>query len=144
LDPNSFCNTLYDITEYDSLGAFPTDTTTVGSLGYIAGDSAADSDRIYGNISGGWYQIRGIESSCYRISNITPIDVLIVGGGGVGSVLGRIGDVGGGGAGADGVVIIRYPTEAFGEVSISGGTVTTANGYTYHTFTEDGTFTIGS
>jgi hypothetical protein len=39
--------------------------------------------------------------------------------------------------GASGVVIIRYAGAQRG----TGGTVTSAGGYTYHTFTSSGTFT---
>jgi hypothetical protein len=41
------------------------------------------------------------------------------------------------GAGGSGVVILRY---AGGQIG-SGGTVTSAGGYTYHTFTSSGTYT---
>jgi hypothetical protein len=40
-------------------------------------------------------------------------------------------------AGGSGIVIIRY---AGGQIG-SGGTVTSAGGYTYHTFTSSGTYT---
>lgn len=106
LNQSSFTCNLFDITEYDSIGAFPTDTTTVGALGYIAGDSAADSDKIYGNIGRGWYRITGIESSCYRYANMPPIDVLLVGGGGLGGVNGARGNTSGGGGG--GVVAFQF------------------------------------
>jgi hypothetical protein len=43
----------------------------------------------------------------------------------------------GGGNGGSGVVIIRY----LGPQRATGGTVTSANGYTIHTFTSSGTFT---
>jgi hypothetical protein len=77
------------------------------------------------------------------------------GGGGGGSVSGNnqagsgTPNTGGGGGGAErstyttsgsggsGVVIIRYP----GSQRASGGTVTSADGYIYHTFTSSGTFT---
>ena len=45
-----------------------------------------------------------------------------------------------GGAGGSGVVIIRYP----GPQKATGGTITTADGYTVHTFTTSGTFTTGT
>ncbi|MDZ4372182.1 MAG: Ig-like domain-containing protein [Phenylobacterium sp.] len=51
------------------------------------------------------------------------------GGGGAGS--------GAGGAGGSGVVVVRY----YGSQTASGGTVTSAGGYTIHTFTSSGTFT---
>jgi hypothetical protein len=41
------------------------------------------------------------------------------------------------GAGGSGAVIIRYAGAQRG----TGGTVTSAGGYTYHTFTSSGTFT---
>jgi hypothetical protein len=44
---------------------------------------------------------------------------------------------GNGGAGGSGIVIIRY----LGAQRGTGGTVTSAGGYTYHTFTSSGTFT---
>jgi hypothetical protein len=40
------------------------------------------------------------------------------------------------GTGGSGIAIVRYP----GEPSGTGGTITSANGYTIHTFTSDGTF----
>jgi hypothetical protein len=53
------------------------------------------------------------------------------GGGGTG------GGGGGGGNGGSGIVIIRYP----GIQRALGGTVTSSNGYTIHTFTSSGSFT---
>ena len=44
-----------------------------------------------------------------------------------------------GGTGGSGIVIITYPT---GTLTATGGTVTTANGYTIHTFTSNGTWTV--
>jgi hypothetical protein len=54
------------------------------------------------------------------------------GGGGGGGGSGVVGASGG-----SGIVIIRYP----GTQRATGGTVTSAGGYTYHTFTTSGTFT---
>lgn len=59
------------------------------------------------------------------------------GGGGGGAAYGS----GNGGAGAAGVVIVRYLT---GAVTASGGTTSTSGGYTIHTFTTSGTFTISA
>ena len=42
-----------------------------------------------------------------------------------------------GGNGGSGIVILRYPGPQRG----TGGTITSAGGYTIHTFTGDGTFT---
>jgi hypothetical protein len=47
----------------------------------------------------------------------------------------------GGGSGGSGIVIIRY---AGTTTKGTGGTITTAGGYTYHTFTSSGTFTATS
>lgn len=59
-------------------------------------------------------------------------------GGGGGGAGGRSGiNPTAGGAGGSGVVIVRYAGTQRG----SGGTVTSAGGYTYHTFTSSGTFT---
>ena len=58
------------------------------------------------------------------------------GGGGNGSTLGK-----NGGAGGSGLVIVRYKT---GALTATGGTITTANGYTYHTFTTSGSFVISA
>ena len=55
-------------------------------------------------------------------------------GGGGGGYLSTFGN---GGAGGSGVVVIRYTGTQKG----SGGTVTSAGGYTYHTFTTSGTYT---
>lgn len=57
---------------------------------------------------------------------------------GCGGTIGNSADDGAGGAGRDGVVIIRY----FGPQRATGGTVTSFGGYTIHTFTSDGVFTL--
>jgi hypothetical protein len=41
-------------------------------------------------------------------------------------------------AGGSGVVIVRYA----GAQAATGGTITSTGGYTYHTFTASGTFTV--
>ena len=48
-----------------------------------------------------------------------------------------------GGSGGSGAVIIRYVTSNLGG-SATGGTVSTAGGYTYHYFTSSGTFALSS
>ena len=60
------------------------------------------------------------------------------GGGGAGSG-GFSWTHGPGGAGYQGIVIIRY----FGGQRATGGSITFVGGYTIHTFTSSGTFTIG-
>jgi hypothetical protein len=42
-----------------------------------------------------------------------------------------------GGSGGSGIVIVRYP----GSTKATGGTITSGNGWTVHTFTGNGTFT---
>ncbi|WP_196299987.1 hypothetical protein, partial [Streptococcus pneumoniae] len=44
-----------------------------------------------------------------------------------------------GGDGADGVLVIAYPT---GAVTATGGTITTVGGTTVHTFTASGTLDV--
>jgi len=51
------------------------------------------------------------------------------------------GGTGIGGAGGSGIVIISYP---IGSSTATGGTITTSVGYTIHTFTGSGTFTVVS
>lgn len=58
------------------------------------------------------------------------------GGGGGGAHYNRTNQ---GGNGGSGIVIVRYP----GPQGATGGTVTSQNGYTYHTFLSNGTFTPG-
>jgi hypothetical protein len=58
------------------------------------------------------------------------------GGGGGGSHYNRTNQ---GGNGGSGIVIVRYQ----GPPGATGGTITSRNGYTYHTFTSSGTFTPG-
>jgi hypothetical protein len=45
-----------------------------------------------------------------------------------------------GGTGGSGTVIVRYA----GNTKGTGGTITSSGGYTYHTFTTPGTFTLTS
>ena len=45
-------------------------------------------------------------------------------------------------AGSSGVVVIKYETAANGGPKAIGGTITQSGGYTYHTFTENGTFFV--
>jgi hypothetical protein len=62
------------------------------------------------------------------------------GGGGGGGPTRSGSNANGAPAGGSGIVIIRYR----GPQRASGGTVTTSNGWTIHTFTASGTFTVGS
>jgi hypothetical protein len=69
------------------------------------------------------------------------------GGGGAFNVSGTANTGGGGGgaggSGGSGIVIIRYPILYTGPQQATGGnTVTTAGGYTVHTFTASGVFTV--
>ena len=61
------------------------------------------------------------------------------GGGGGGAFGGGGGGLGG--AGADGVVVISYPT---GSLTATGGTITTVGPNTVHTFTTGGTWTVSA
>lgn len=59
-------------------------------------------------------------------------------GGGGGGASTSSGGVSNGGAGGSGIVIIRY----YGAQKATGGTITSSGGYTIHTFTSSGTFTV--
>ncbi len=103
-------------------------------------------------------------------SDISGASIPYAGGGGAGTfnVAGKAGGIGGGGAGGNntigtagaantggggggggnaaagasggsGIAIIRYLT---GSMTATGGTITTSGGYTIHTFTSNGTFTV--
>ena len=64
------------------------------------------------------------------------------GGGGIDEILkGMFGGLGGGGGqGGSGIVIVRYS----GSQSAGGGTYASSGGYSIHTFTGDGTFSVNS
>jgi hypothetical protein len=58
---------------------------------------------------------------------------------GTGANTGSGGDAESATVGADGVGIFRYPT---GSLVCTGGTITTSGGFTIHTFTSSGMFTV--
>jgi hypothetical protein len=60
-------------------------------------------------------------------------------GGGGGGARDKINVAKTGGSGGSGIVIIRYPV---GTLTATGGAITTAGGYTIHSFTSSGTFSI--
>ena len=83
-------------------------------------DAAAGTGNSSGHYAGGSGG-RGSVNTFYK-SEPFDVDYLLVAGGG----------------GGGGVVIISYA----GAQKASGGTVTTANGRTIHTFTSNGTFSV--
>ena len=99
------------------------------------GEGKASGDT--GNPSGNGGGAGGVPTGLAWVDGITYCEG---GSGGVGTTYGS----GGGGAaspssgaGQSGVVKIRYS----GTPKATGGTITQSGGYTYHTFTSDGTFT---
>jgi hypothetical protein len=74
------------------------------------------------------------------VSNGTTVtnagDGAYYGCGGGGGAWGSGTSVANAGSGAQGVVVIRY----LGSQVATGGTVSSSGGYTYHTFTSNGTF----
>ena len=96
--------------------------------------------------------IQGMNLVNFNVTNIDEphleIDYIVVAGGGGGAYDGAGGGGGGGigttptsgASGGSGTVIVRY----LGSTKATGGTITGAGGYTYHTFTSPGTFTTTS
>ena len=79
-----------------------------------------------------------------KIENLPHLvmDYMVVAGGGGGGAGGIGTSPNAGASGGSGTVIVRYP----GSTKGTGGTITPSagDGYTYHTFTAPGTFTITS
>jgi hypothetical protein len=95
--------------------------------------------------------IQGMNLVNFNVTNIDEphlaIDYIVVAGGGAYDGAGGGGGGGGigttptsGASGGSGTVIVRYP----GSTKATDGTITSAGGYTYHTFTSPGTFTVTS
>ena len=102
-----------------------------GTLQYYAGGGGGGAYSGYfslGGIGGGG---NGGDGSSY----IPTAGTTNTGGGGGGGGFYQYGP--GGGAGGSGIIIVRYP----GPQKAIGGTVTSVNGDTIHTFTTSGTFT---
>jgi hypothetical protein len=90
-----------------------------------AGGGAGGATDTYTTATGG----AGGGGNGYSFSGAETAGTVNRGGGGGGG--------GSGAAGGSGIVIVRY----LGGTRGSGGTITSAGGYTYHTFTASGTFT---
>lgn len=101
-----------------------------GTMAYYGGGGGAGGNGAgAGGIGGG-----GIGSARGDGTPAGLPGVANTGGGGGGP-----GGWGGGGTGGSGIVIVSYPT---GSMSATGGTITTKDGNTIHTFTVSGTFTV--
>jgi hypothetical protein len=106
-----------------------------GLLSYYSGgggggDYGSDNGGI-GGIGGGGRRSGGNSSS--QLAGNGKVNT----GGGGGGSKSATSDSWNGGNGGSGIVIVRYP----GTQKATGGTITTVNGYTIHTFTTSGTFT---
>jgi hypothetical protein len=107
--------------------------TSTGDSGYYAGGGAGGSYAVTapgsaGTRGTGGGGLGGSDKSAPQMAGYTNTGG---GGGGHGAVNTA------GGAGGSGIVILRY----LGSQRGSGGTITSAGGYTYHLFTGSGTFT---
>ena len=109
-----------------------------GNSSERAGDGYAGGGRGAGTTLRYAYNVYTAEVNSITTGSGTPNAIPNTGGGGGGgsywSANGGWGS--GSGAGGSGIAIVRY----LGGQSGSGGTITSANGYTIHTFTADGTF----
>jgi len=116
-----------------------------GSFAGAGGEGLADSisgtSKVYGSGGGGGYddagQAAGGTNAGTGADGFTDATVPLAnfGGGGGGGSINNAGS-----AGAKGVVIIRYS----GSQVATGGTITSSGGYTIHTFTSSGTFTLNN
>jgi hypothetical protein len=110
-----------------------------GALVYYAGGGAGGSSQGAtggGGLGGGGD--RGAPGSGDGNGNNGFSGIANTGGGGGGASAGNT--TVSGGTGGSGIVIIKYP----GPQKATGGTITSVNGYTIHTFTASGTFTTGA
>jgi len=109
-----------------------------GNSSERAGDGYAGGGRGAGTTLRYNYNVYTAEVNSITTGSGTPNAIPNTGGGGGGgSYWAPNGGWGSGsGAGGSGIVIIRY----LGGQTSQGGTITSANGYTIHTFTADGTF----
>jgi hypothetical protein len=102
----------------------------LGDGGYFGGGGGSGENPSYSGQGG----LGGGGAGATTDTNNGSDGLANTGGGGGGTRNGNSG------AGGSGIVIIRYR----GPQRASGGTVTTTNGWTIHTFTASGTFTVGS
>ena len=109
-----------------------------GNSSERAGDGYAGGGRGAGTTLRYAYNVYTAEVNSITTGSGTPNAIPNTGGGGgAGSYWAPNGGWGSGsGAGGSGIAIVRY----LGGQSGSGGTISSANGYTIHTFTSDGTF----
>ena len=107
--------------------------TNTGDSGYYAGGGAGGSYNVTAPGSAGTRGLGGGGPGGSNLSAAQLSGYTNTGGGGGGH--GAVNTLGG--AGGSGIVILRYVGPQRGQ----GGSITTAGGYTYHTFTGSGSFT---
>jgi len=131
-----------------------------GTQGYDGGGNANHLGSPYPSGGGGGMSGLGGDATSNSVAGVGGIGVAYWGttyaAGGAGRTYGAVGagasggtNTGNGGqgaggnyaagAGGPGVVIVRYPDDS---IEATGGDVTSTGGYTYHTFTTDGTFEV--
>jgi hypothetical protein len=110
----------------------------IGNAQFYAAGGGAGANRFGGSALGG-SGIGGNGGTTSSLAGVAGVSNSGSGGGGAAynSTPGSSAD---GGAGGSGIVIVRYP----GPQKAIGGTITSNNGYTIHTFTTSGTFTFTS
>ena len=112
--------------------------TWTGNLRYLAGGGGGSGPRTqYTGETGGTGGLGGGGAGANGGNYPTATSGTANTGGGGGGAGGQSNAGKTSGAGGSGVVIVRY----FGPQIATGGTVTSVNGYTIHTFTSTGTFT---
>lgn len=115
-----------------------TEAANVGGTGGIGiTSSISGTSRYYGGGGGGGSGGAGGLGGGGNSADVGLAGTVNTGGGGGGGWSYASGN---GGAGGSGIVIISYPT---GSMTATGGTITTSGGNTIHTFTGNGTFTVG-
>jgi len=115
-----------------SISGSPTNYAAGGGGG---GENYSNGGWTYAGAGGG---ASGGDGGLYTNGNPAPAGRGGGGGGGGGSQPNNFSGLGG--AGGSGIVILRY----VGAPKATGGTITQVGGYTIHTFTGNGTFSIGS
>jgi hypothetical protein len=110
----------------------------IGGAGGIGMQSSiSGTSKYYGGGGGSGYGgVGGLGGGGNGTTDVGIAGTANTGGGGGGGFSYAAGN---GGAGGSGIVIISYPT---GSITATGGTMTTSGGYTIHTFTSSGMFSV--
>jgi len=130
------------------VGTNSTGNTTGGAGGIGISNAISGVALFYGGGGGGaGNAIAGVGGSAVggagRVTTTGPgvAGTISRGGGGGGALTNAAEASQAGGAGGNGIVIVRYPT---GSLTAIGGTITTSGSFTIHTFTGGGTFSVTS